>query len=88
MSLIVSEGLHLLRGGGRSVILLLVAVPHADALQAVTRLHRHRGLLHRQPVVDSLIALVVQRAVQDALQPEVTVGLLLRGGGGGRGGER
>lgn len=75
-----------------TLIVLLVTVPHADALQAVARFNRHRGFLHRQSVVDGLVALVVQRAVQDALQPEVTVGLLLkvgkkkRRGGEGRGG--
>lgn len=57
-------------------LVLLVAVSHADALKAVSRLDGCRGLLHRQPVVDGLVALVVQRDVQDALQPEVPVGLL------------
>lgn len=64
-------------------IVLCVAVSHADALQAVARLHGRRGFLHRQAVVHRLVALVVQRDVQDALQPEVTVGLLLMGGRGG-----
>lgn len=59
------------------LIFLLVAVSHADALQPVSGLDSGCGFLHRQPVVDGLVALVVQRAVQDALQPEVTVGLLL-----------
>lgn len=63
------------RRGGPSVV-LLVAVPHADALQAVPGLDGRRGLLARQPRVDGLVALVVQRGVQDALQPEVTVRLL------------
>ena len=67
----------------RSVV-LHVAVSHADALQAVARLHGRRGFLHRQPVVHRLVALAVQRDVQDALQPEVTVGLLLMGGEGRR----
>lgn len=58
------------------LLVLLVAVSHADALKAVSRLDGRRGLLHRQPVVDGLIALAVQRDVQDALQPEVPVGLL------------
>lgn len=67
------------------LVVLLVAVSHADALQAVSGLDGGCGFLHRQTVVDGLVALVVQRAVQDALQPEVTVGLLLVGGwrGGG-----
>lgn len=60
-----------------SLIVLLIAVSHADALQAVSRLDRRCGFLHRQPVVDGLVALVVQCAVQDALQPEVPEGLLL-----------
>lgn len=60
-----------------SLIVLLIAVSHADTLQAVSRLDRRCGFLHRQPVVDGLVALVVQCAVQDALQPEVPVGLLL-----------
>lgn len=51
----------------RRSVVLLVAVSHADALQAVARLDGRRGLLHGQPVVDGLVALVVQRAVQDAL---------------------
>lgn len=76
---------------GLFLVVLLVAVSHADALQAIARLHSRRSFLHRQPVVDGLIALVVQRAVQDALQPEVTVGFLLRfvgdDWGMGRGGE-
>lgn len=63
------------------LIVLLVAVSHADALQAVSGLDGRRGFLHRQPVVDGLVALVVQCAVQDALQPEVPVGLLLIWGG-------
>lgn len=49
------------------LVMLLIAVSHADALQAIARLDSRRGFLHRQPVVDGLIALVVQRAVQDAL---------------------
>ena len=65
------------------LVVLLIAVSHADTLQAVPRLDGRRGFLHRQPVVDGLVALVVQRAVQDALQPEVTVGLLLRWEDGG-----
>lgn len=60
------------------LIILLIAVSHADALQPVARLDSRCGFFHRQPVVDGLVALVVQCAVQDALQPEVTVGLLLR----------
>lgn len=60
------------------LLLLLLAVSHADALHAVSSFDGRRGFLHRQPVVDGLVALVVQRAVQDALQPEVAVGLLSR----------
>lgn len=63
-------------------IILLITVSHADTLQAIPRLDSHCGFLHCQPVVDGLVALVVQRAIQDALQPEVTVGLLLRKKGG------
>lgn len=58
------------------LLVLLVAVSHADALKAVSRLDGRRGLLHSQPVVDGLVALAVERGVQDALQPEVPVGLL------------
>lgn len=56
---------------------LFITVPHAQALQGPACLHSCCGLLHRQPVVDGLIVPVVERAVQDPLQPEVTVGLLI-----------
>lgn len=64
------------------LVFLLIAVSHADALQAIACFDSRRGFLHRQSVIDGLIALVVQCAVQDALQPEVTVGFLLRFVGG------
>lgn len=73
-------------------VLLLVAVSHADALQTVSCFDGSRGLLHRQTVVDGLVALVVQSAVQHTLQSEVTVGLLMKvqeeGESGEEGGER
>ena len=56
--------------------LFLVAVPHGDALEAVSSLHHHRGLLHRQAAVHVLVALVVERAVQNPLETEVPVCLL------------
>lgn len=58
------------------LVFLLVAVPHTDALQAVA--HWRHGFLHHQAVVDGLVALAVQRSIQDALQPEVPVGFLFR----------
>lgn len=58
------------------LIVVFVAVSHADALKAVARLDRRGSFLHRQPAVDGLVALAVERAVQDPLQPEVPVGLL------------
>lgn len=61
---------------GGTLTLLFVAVPHGDALQAVRGRHGCRGFLDSEPVVNGLVALVVQRAVQYALQPEVTVRLL------------
>lgn len=57
---------------------LFIAVSHADALQATACLDCCCGLLHCQPVVDGLVVLVVERAIQHTLQPEVTVGLLMR----------
>lgn len=60
------------------LVILLITVSHADALKAIARLDGHCGFFHCQSVVDGLVALVVQRAIQDTLQPEVTVGLLLR----------
>lgn len=61
---------------GGMLTLLFIAVPHGDALQAVRGRHGRRGFLDSEPVVNGLVALVVQCAVQHALQPEVTVRLL------------
>lgn len=55
---------------------VLVAVPHADPVQAASRLDGQRGLLHRQAVVDGLVAFVVERPIRDALKTEVSVALL------------
>lgn len=64
--------------GRRLLDVLFIAVPHAETLEAFACFHNCRGLLHHQPAVDVLIAPVVEHAIQDPLQPEVTVSLLLR----------
>lgn len=61
---------------GGTLTLLFIAVPHGNALHTVRGRHGRRGFLDSEPVVNGLIALVVQRAVQHFLQPEVTVRLL------------
>lgn len=61
---------------GRGSPILLITVPHGDALETVAGLDRHGGLLYGEAVVDGLIALVVQGSIQDSLEPEVSVCLL------------